>query len=365
MDPRQLAILVAVAAIVTLIVTPIVRGFSLRAALVDRPGGRKVHTKAVPRLGGVGIFSGFIAAALVELAGELAWGWPRVFIEADGPMIGMMAGLVVIFAVGLVDDIRGLTPGAKFIGQLLAAALPIAAGLRVEFVGNPFGGGIFQLGLLSYPITALWIVGFANVFNLIDGLDGLAAGVAGIAATSFLFLALQMNQPVAAALAAIMIGACVAFLRYNFNPASIIMGDSGALFIGFALASMSLHGVMKSVAAITLLVPLLIIGVPVFDTASAIIRRWRHGRPIQEADNGHIHHRLLNRGFNQRQTVLTIYAWSGALALGGYSMRMVPMMARIAVLAVLALLSGLMASWLGLFEQARVHGDEEAHKHDS
>ena len=183
----------------------------------------------------------------------------------------------------------------------------------MEFVGNPFGGGLFQLGLLSYPVTALWIVGFANVFNLIDGLDGLAAGVAAIAAASFLLLAIDMNQFVAAVLAAALIGACVGFLRYNFNPASIIMGDSGALFIGFALGCMSLLGVMKSAAAITLVAPLLVIGVPVFDTASAIIRRWRSGRPIQEADNGHIHHRLLHRGFSQRQTVLTIYAWSAAL----------------------------------------------------
>ena len=216
-----------------------------------------------------------------------------------------------------------------------------------------------QLGLLSYPVTALWIVGFANVFNLIDGLDGLAAGVAAIAATNFLLLGVEMNQIVSAVLAAALIGACVGFLRYNFNPASIIMGDSGALFIGFALACMSLQGVMKSAAAITLVVPLLVIGVPVFDTASAIIRRGRYGRPIQEADNGHIHHRLLHRGFNQRQTVLIIYAWSGALAAGAYAVRRVPITARIAVFLLMAVLSGVMASWLGLLEQARVHGDGE------
>ena len=351
-------ILALVALVATLIATPIVRELSVRASLVDRPGGRKVHVKAVPRLGGIAIFIGFTAALLVEFGGGLAGWWVTVISPGDYPLMGALAGCALIFTVGLVDDLKGLTPGMKLAGQVLAAAVPIAAGLRMEFIGNPFEGGLFQLGLLSYPVTLVWIVAFANVFNLIDGLDGLAAGVAGIAAVSFLLLAIDMNQFVAAVLAVALIGACAGFLRYNFNPASIIMGDSGALFIGFALGCMSLLGVMKSAAAITLVAPLLVIGVPVFDTASAIIRRWRSGRPIQEADNGHIHHRLLHRGFSQRQTVLTIYVWSAALAAGGYSMRHVPIAARIVVFLVLAGLSALMASWLGLFEQARVHGDE-------
>jgi UDP-GlcNAc:undecaprenyl-phosphate GlcNAc-1-phosphate transferase len=354
---EQILILIASAVGVTLAVTPLVRRLSLKASLVDLPGGRKVHTTAIPRLGGIGIFAGFTAAVLVEMAGERWWQWPSAFGRADVALLGAAAGLALIFAVGLVDDVRGLGAGVKFIGQLLASSIPIAAGLRVEFIGNPFGSGLVQLGLLSYPVTALWIVGFANVFNLIDGLDGLAAGVAAIAAASFLVLGVEMNQIVPTVLAAALIGSCLGFLRYNFNPASIIMGDSGALFIGFALACMSLQGVMKSAAAITLVVPLLVIGVPVFDTASAIIRRGLHGRPIHEADNGHIHHRLLHRGFSQRQTVLIIYAWSGALAAGAYAVRLVPITVRIVVFLLMAVMSGVMASWLGLFEQARVHGD--------
>jgi UDP-GlcNAc:undecaprenyl-phosphate GlcNAc-1-phosphate transferase len=195
------------------------------------------------------------------------------------------------------------------------------------------------------------------VINLIDGIDGLAAGVSAIAAGSFLLLAVQSNQGAAAVLATALIGVCLAFLRYNFNPASIIMGDSGAMFLGFSLATIALLGVMKSAAAITLAVPLLIIGVPVFDTASAIIRRARHGRPIQEADRGHIHHRLLGRGFNQRQTVLIIYVWSIALAFGGYAVRWAPSALRYGVFIVMAILSGFMASWLGLFEAAHIHQD--------
>jgi UDP-GlcNAc:undecaprenyl-phosphate GlcNAc-1-phosphate transferase len=271
--------------------------------------------------------------------------------------VNLMPGLAVIFVVGIIDDVKGTRPGIKFTGQLFAAALPIAAGLRIDFIGNPIEGGLVDIGLLGIPLTLLWIVGFTNVINLIDGLDGLAAGVTAIASISFLVLAAQMNELVAAMLAAVLIGSCLGFLRYNFNPASIIMGDSGAMFLGFALATMSLHGVMKSVAAITLAVPLLIIGVPVFDAASAIIRRTRHGRPIQEADNGHIHHRLLHRGFNQRQTVLIIYVWSIALAVCGYAVRRLPGVYELAVFLVLAVLSFLMASWLGLFEAARVHGD--------
>jgi UDP-GlcNAc:undecaprenyl-phosphate GlcNAc-1-phosphate transferase len=359
-------LLMAVAAAVTLAVTPMVRRFSVRASLMDQPGARKVHTTAVPRLGGVGIVSGFAAALLVEAAGEVWWGWAHVLLRGDGQVLGTVLGVLVIFAVGLVDDIRGMKAGVKFAGQLIAAAVPIAFGLRIGFFSNPFGSGRFllpagtPLGWLGALLTLLWLVGFANVFNLIDGLDGLAAGVAAIGAASFLALALAMNQPIAAVLAAALIGACVAFLRYNFNPASIYMGDSGAMSIGFALGCVSLTGVMKSAAAISLVAPLLIIGVPLVDTASAIIRRWRHGRPIHEADNGHIHHRLLYRGFSQRQTVLIIYAWTAVLAIGGWAMRpeVLPSpFARAGVLVVVLVLSGFIARRLGLFEPARVHGD--------
>ena len=167
-----------------------------------------------------------------------------------------------------------------------------------------------------------------------------------------------MNRLVAAAFAAALIGACLGFLRYNFHPASIFMGDSGAMFLGFSLATISLLGVMKSVAAITLAVPLLIIGVPIFDTASAIVRRIRHKRPIQEADSGHIHHRLLGQGFDQRQTVLIIYVWSAALAVGGFAMKYAPLVIKMATFAILAALTAFMAYWLGLFEAAHHYHEE-------
>ncbi len=355
----QVASLLGVAAIVTLGVTPLVRLVALRLGLVDRPGGRKVHTKPTPRVGGVAIFLGFAAAIAVQFGGEIYYGWPGGLSEGRSAVIGCLAGMAVVFVVGLIDDVVTLNPGAKLMGQLFGAVIVVLSGLRIEFVGNPFGGGLILLGLLSVPVTVIYIVAFTNVINLIDGLDGLAAGVSAIAAVSLLVLALQSNQPDAAVFAAALIGACLGFLRHNFSPASIFMGDSGSMLLGFALAAISLLGIMKSVAAIALAVPLLIIGVPIFDTASAIIRRLLHRRPIQEADRGHIHHRLLGRGFGQRQTVLIIYVWSAALAVGGYAMRWSAAPVKLLSFAILALLTGFMAYWLGLFEAAHLHHREE------
>jgi UDP-GlcNAc:undecaprenyl-phosphate GlcNAc-1-phosphate transferase len=350
---------VVFALVVTAVATPLVRRFALERGLVDEPGGRKVHADVIPRVGGIAIVAGFTAALALQAFGEVTWGWGGDITEGGQDLAAVLAGLGVIFIVGLLDDIVTLSPGQKLVGQLLAAGIVLAWGPRVDFIADPFSGGLFYLGLMSYPVTLVWILGFTNVINLIDGIDGLAAGISAIAGTTFLLLAAQSNQLVAAACAAALVGACLGFLRYNFPPASIFMGDSGALFLGFALATISLLGVMKSVAAITLVVPLLVIWVPIFDTGSAIIRRWRHGRPIQEADRGHIHHRLLGRGFDQRQTVLIIYAWSILLAFGGYAMRWVPTVVKFGVFVVLAILTAFMAYWLGIFEAAHHHPEDE------
>lgn len=350
-------VVVATALLVTFAVTPVVRLVGNRLGIVSKSGGRHVHKGAVPRTGGVAIFVGFAAAVVVRWIGEVLWGWPPALTLLGEPVLGVLAGLAIMFGVGLLDDVVDLTAGQKVLGQVIAAGVAFAAGVRIDFVGNPFGGGLLLLGVLSLPITLFWMVGFANVVNLIDGLDGLAAGVTAIAAISLLVLAEESNQALAAVFAAALVGACIGFLRFNFNPASIFMGDSGALFLGFSLACIALLGVMKSVAAITLVVPLLIIGVPVFDTFSAIVRRRLQGRPFHEADRGHIHHRLLGRGFTQRQTVLIIYVWSIALAVGGYAMRWVPPTFKIITFLVLAGLSGLMAYWLGLFDAAHTDGE--------
>ncbi|MCL4078770.1 undecaprenyl/decaprenyl-phosphate alpha-N-acetylglucosaminyl 1-phosphate transferase [Coriobacteriia bacterium Es71-Z0120] len=353
----QLLLDAAVAAAVTLALTPVVRAAGLRLGIVAHPGGRHVHRGVIPRIGGVAMFFGIVAGVLLQLAGERFFGWHRVLAASPRQVLAIAAGAVVMFVVGVVDDVIEMNPGAKFLGQIVAALVVALGGLRIGYVGNPFAGGVIVLGALSVPLTVLWIVSFANVINLIDGLDGLAAGVSAIAGLSLFALAVQGNTLVAALLAGALVGACVGFLRYNFHPASVFMGDSGALTLGYMLACISLLGVMKSLAAIALVVPIVIVGVPVFDTFSAIVRRKISGKPIQAADKGHIHHRLLHRGFSHTQTVLIIYVWSAALAIGGYAVRWAPPQYRFVTLIVLAALSGSMARWLGLFEVVQ-HDDE-------
>jgi UDP-GlcNAc:undecaprenyl-phosphate GlcNAc-1-phosphate transferase len=362
---RHYLLIAVVAALVTLVVTPLVRRFSIARGLVDTPGGRKIHSTPIPRLGGVAIFAGVMTALAVQAAGEYYFGWGGTLVgggTARVRVLGVLAAMTVIFLVGLVDDIVTLSPGLKLLGQVVAASIAVASGLRIAYVGNPLGGGLVSLGLLAAPVTLVYIVGFTNVINLIDGLDGLAAGVTGIAAVSLLLLAAQGNRLDAAVLAAAVIGTCAAFLRYNFHPASIFMGDSGALFLGFTLSAISLMGVMKSSATIALAVPLLIVGVPIFDTGSAIVRRVLHRRPIQEADRGHIHHRLLGRGFDQTQTVLIIYVWCAALAVGGYTVRWVGGPFKAVAFVSLFVITGFMAYWLGLFEAVQRPEDLQAPK---
>ncbi len=350
--------LVALAFLITLVATPLARAFGTRAGAVARPGGRKVHEGLIPQTGGIAIFAGVMVTMSVQWLGETRLGWNEVLTERGSTTYDarlLVVGLALMFAVGLVDDLVTLSPGVKFAGQLAAACVVVYAGLTIDYVGNPFAEGLIVLGVASVPLTVLYLVGFANVINLIDGLDGLAAGVCAIASMSLLVLAAQGNRLDAAVFAAAVIGACVGFLRYNSHPASVFMGDSGAMFLGFTLAVASLLGVMKTTAAIALAVPLLVIGVPIFDTASAIVRRLTHRRPIQEADRGHIHHRLLGRGFGQRQTVLIIYAWSAALALAAYTVRYAPGYVRWIALAVLFIVTAVVTYWLGLFEAAHHH----------
>lgn len=359
MSLRHYLALTVIAGVITLLLTPVVRYLSNRWGLVDKPDPRKVHRVPMSRLGGIAIYLGVMGALVVQYFGERYFGWGGSFVDGTtrGDVLAILGGMTLVFIVGLVDDLKNLSPGVKFLGQLVAAAVVVVGGgVKIEYIGNPAGGGLLALGMLSIPVTLIYIVGFTNIINLIDGLDGLAAGLSAIAGATLLVLAVQGNRFDAATLAAVLIGACVGFLRYNFHPASIFMGDSGALFLGFTLATISLLGVMKTTAAIALAVPLLIVGVPIFDTASAIVRRWRHGRPIGEADRGHIHHRLLGRGFDQRQTVLIIYVWSIALAVGGYAVRYAPGLIKIVAMVLLFAVSGAMAYWLGLFEAVH-HAD--------
>lgn len=291
-----------VALIVSWILTPYVKKLAVRIGAVDRPDARKVHLKVMPRLGGLAIFAGFLTAVLFTL-------------RMNSDLAGILLGALVIVAVGVLDDKYQLPAKVKLAGQIVAALVPIVFGMRIEWLSNPFGG-YFYLDYLSVPFTVFWVVSFTNVVNLMDGLDGLAAGVSAIASVTIILVALQEGYYIVAVMTAALAGAIIGFIRYNFNPATIFMGDTGSMFIGYTLATISIFGAVKSAATIALVVPAIALGLPIMDTAFAIIRRKLNGRPIFKPDKGHFHHRLLAMGLTQRQAVMLMYLISAGLGLG-------------------------------------------------
>ena len=286
---------------ITLVLTPIVRAGALRAGLVYMPNSRTVHTRPMPVLGGAAIFAGFLTVIL-----------HRVGLGHD--MLGLLVGGAIVFAVGVRDDVRELPALPKFLGQLAAAVAAVWLGVRIEFVTNPFGPGMIYLGWWGIPVTLFWILALTNVVNFLDGLDGLAAGVSSIAAFALFSVAASRGQAFAASLAVALAGCAVGFLPFNFNPAKIFMGDAGAMFLGFAIAVISVEGALKGAATIALAIPMFALGVPIIDTAFAIARRVHNGTPFYQADKDHIHHRLLAKGFSHRGAVILIYLVSGVLA---------------------------------------------------
>lgn len=304
----------AVALIVALLVMPAVILLAQRTGAMDAPNARKVHKKPVPRIGGLGIYAGFMAAII----------FVAVKFGLDGEQVWETVGLVVsgslIVALGLLDDYKNLPAKIKLAGQICAAAvLVIIFGVRIDFVTDPFGDYLY-LDQLAIPATMFWLVGLTNTVNLIDGLDGLAAGVAAIASFTIMLIALEQNFILVAVLTAALAGAAVGFLKYNFNPAEIFMGDTGSMFLGFMLAGISVTGAVKSVATIALVVPIFALGLPILDTTFAIVRRLRGGVPIFKPDKGHLHHRLLSVGFTQRQAVLLMYVISALFGLSAIAL---------------------------------------------
>ncbi len=313
-----------VAAAVSIGLTPVVRRLAFRLGALDRPVARSVHKQPVPLLGGVAIFLGFAAACAYA------------FGLGQRPIQGILLGGVFIVIFGIADDYLRLRPWVKLLGQVAGALFLVVFGVQIETLNIPLVGSII-LGWWAVPVTIVWVVAVTNVINLIDGLDGLAAGISSIAAVTLLVSALQTHQPPASALlAAALAGAVLGFLPYNFNPAKIFMGDAGSMFAGYALAAVSVEGTLKSPAAVALVVPLLALGLPILDTALAIIRRWRGGRPIGEADKEHLHHRLLNLGLNQRDAVLVMYLASGWLGVSALAITGVSTSLALAILAFVA-----------------------------
>lgn len=306
-----------VSAFVVLWSTPLVKKIGLKSGRVDRPGERKVHQRPMVRLGGVSIFLGTLIALL------LVW-WSGGFIDAKGHVLntqdeyeiwGVTLGGLAFFLIGLADDLFSLSPWSRLLLQTFIAGLAWWAGVKIDFLSIPTIG-IVDLHWLSLPITVIWLVGMANAINWIDGLDGLAAGVSGIAAVVILVVSLFMKQPAAGLIAAALAGGSLGFLRYNFNPAQIFMGDGGAYFMGFTLAGVGVIGLVKTTAVTSLV--FLILAVPILDMSVVILDRIRHGKSPFIADKRHLHHRLLEAGLSHRLAVLFIYAltlWVGSLAL--------------------------------------------------
>lgn len=283
------------------LLTPPIRRLAHSSGSLDFPAPRRIHEEPMPNMGGVAIYLGFLFSVLV-------------FLPLNMALQGLLLGGTVILLVGILDDYRGLSPKAKLLGQVVAASIAVMYGIRIDFITNPLGGLLYTGGL-AVPLSIFWIVGITNTINLIDGLDGLASGVGAIASLTIFAVAWKEGQPTIAILAIALSGSCFGFLRYNFYPARIFMGDNGAMFLGYVLASISILGALKTTAAVTLAIPVLALGVPIFDTVFAIVRRHQNGQPIFQSDRGHLHHRLLEMGFSQKKAVLVIYFISMVLGI--------------------------------------------------
>lgn len=308
-------------AVLAAMLTPLVARGSRRLGLVDAPGGRKVHAESVPRLGGVAI----VVASLLGmiLAQALAPGRPGPDIWTTLRPLLLAGGL--IFFVGLLDDLRGLGPGPKLAIELLAALIVMTSGLLIQTV--TVLGVSWHLGWLAWPVTTVWLVGMTNAFNLLDGIDGLAAGIAAIAGAACGAILIVRGHPAEATLLAAVVGAALGFLVFNFAPASIFLGDCGSLLFGFILAATAIAGWQKGATALAAGVPLLIFALPIADAGATLIRRGfarpKEGavsiaailRKIGEPDRGHIHHRLVGLGWSTRRTVLILYAVTGVLSM--------------------------------------------------
>lgn len=351
-------VLFATALVVTLVATPLARIIAVKLGAVDKPSKRRINKRAVPRMGGIAIFIALIVSACVQWLGTTYLHWPVVIMPGRFSTVNyymIAVAFLVIFLVGVVDDVYSLKPMVKFAGQVLAAIIAVCGGLTVGAIVNPFAPGEISLGWFAYPITVLYLVAYVNIINLIDGLDGLASGITFISCITLFALAVNSGRLDAATLAICVAGATLGFLRYNFNPASIFLGDSGSLLLGFSLGTITLLNVTRMAGLTTIIIPLVISFVPIVDTLSAIIRRSRAHVSIGHADKGHIHHRLIDEGYNQRQAVLLIYAWTALLCIGSFIMTQVAVVPRIVIFILLIGVSGWFAMRLNLFEPVLLH----------
>ena len=294
------------AAVVSCAATPVVKVLSVKFGAVDVPkDGRRMHDHPIPRMGGLAIFFGFLAAV-------------RVFVPLNAEKKGMLLGAVIIVVLGVLDDKYALPAKPKFLVQIVAALVAVLSGNVIDVLSNPnifSANPEWQLGWLGYPVTVIWIVAITNAVNLIDGLDGLACGVSTISSATMLIIARLVSELDVAVMMAALVGACIGFLPYNFNPAKIFMGDTGSTLLGYIMATVSVNGMFKQYTFISFVVPFLMLGLPIFDVCFAVVRRVSHGQSPMQPDRGHVHHRLIDMGFSQKQAVGVLYVISAILGL--------------------------------------------------
>ncbi len=296
---------------IVLLLTPVVGGMARRIGAVDTPEPRRLNELPVPRLGGLALFFGILVPSLA-------------FLDLGRESRGLLLGAAIATTVGALDDFRGLEWWQKLGGQVLAAAVPTAFGIYVDRFTFPFIGIHDLPTWVGVTATIVWVVALMNMVNFLDGMDGLAAGVCGIAGFTFAVIALSLGKPTPAVFSAIVAGACFGFLRHNFYPARIFMGDSGALLLGYSLATVSVQGLLKTAATVALFFPLVMLAIPILDTGFVLARRLKHGEKLYVADQAHLHFRFLRRGFSQRRAALTMYAWCITLAGAALATRFVP-----------------------------------------
>ena len=283
------------AGLISFALTPLAKKFAIKIGAIDVPkDDRRMHTKPIPRLGGIAVFIGFLITAMI-------------FVDINRPLQGILIGALIIVLLGIIDDVIPLHAVLKLMVQIIAALIVIWHGTRIDVLSNPNIWSDVQYihlsAIWSYPITLIWIVIITNSVNLIDGLDGLSVGVSSIASITLLLIAIIVSELNIVLIMAALAGACIGFLPYNLNPAKIFLGDTGSTFLGFILACISIHGLFKFYAIISFAVPFLVLGLPIFDTLFAVFRRISHGKSPMSADRGHVHHRLMDMGFNQKQSV--------------------------------------------------------------
>ena len=310
MNPYVIAAALVLAFGTAFFTTPYVRRLAQSVGMLDETGERRMHDVPKPRIGGIAVYLGY-ALALFSVLGYLIAKQQFGSLRNLHDVVGLIFGGTLILMVGIWDDVMGMRPRGKLFAQILVAAISMLYGFRIEFITNPFhhGAPIYFHPAVAIVITLLWYLGMMNAINFIDGLDGLLSGLTAISGVSILTIALVQGHPEVALLVAPLVGGALGFLPYNWNPSKIILGDSGALFIGYVFATIAIVQATKTAVAISLVVPVIVLGLPVLDTAAAIIRRTRAGKKIYEADRGHFHHQLIFRfGLNVRQAVLLIYA---------------------------------------------------------